>query len=308
MMDALDSQFILDAHTHVWELAVTPQPWITSEAAPAIARDFSLQDLRSLAADAGVHAALLIQSANDDQETATLLRLAARERFVAGVVGWTDLAAPDAARAVELLCSGPDGDKLCGFRHVFQADEAADWLLSPNVARSLALLGSLGLSFDLLVTATELDLALQVVRRHPDVTFVLDHLAKPAVREGAYEPWRTDLVALGEAPNVYTKISGLPTEADWTSWSAGTLRPYFEYALEAFGSERLIFATDWPVCTVAGTYRANVEAQLEFVRQLTAQEQQAVLRDNACRAYRLTTTQRAPGSRSAALHSASGDD
>ena len=194
---------------------------------------------------------MLVQSANDERETADLLRLASSDSFVGGVVGWTDLAADDAEFAIELLRRRQDGDWLCGFRHVFQEGQAAGWLMTPNVKESLELLGQMGLSFDLLLSSTELDEALQVAQRHPGVTFVLDHLAKPNVRDGFREPWRERLVELGRVGNVYAKISGLPAEADWTSWSAKTLRPYFEIALEAFGSERLIFATDWPVCTVA---------------------------------------------------------
>jgi L-fuconolactonase len=279
---------IIDAHTHVWCLADTPQPWITPAQAPAIARDFSLADLRRAAVGTGVTAALLVQSANDLPETRALLGLAAGDPFVAGVVGWVDLARDDAVAALEDLRRADAGRWLRGVRHVFAPGEAAGWLSASAVARSLDLLGTLELSFDLLLSTGEMELALAVARRHPDTIFVLDHLAKPPVRNESLWPWRRRLRALVDLPNVYTKISGLPGEADWEHWTAGTLTPYLEVALEVFGPRRLIFATDWPVCTVAGSYAQVVDAQLGFVAGLSPDERRLVLSENASRAYRLT--------------------
>lgn len=276
---------IIDAHTHIWDLDVTPQPWIEPDAAPALERNFSLGQLKEAASAAGVAQAILVQSVNEAAETERLLIDTQNEPFVAGIVGWVDLAGADGEEAIEHLLAAPGGDRLCGFRHVFAAGEAERWLEDGGVNATLRSLGRLSLSFDLLLRAHELPLALRVARRHPEVTFVLDHLAKPDVRRGELDPWREHIALLAEAPNVYLKISGLPGEADWQRWTPATLAPYFEAALDAFTPDRLIFATDWPVCTVAGSYATVAEAQLELCAGLTEDELRSVLCENARAAY-----------------------
>lgn len=277
----------IDAHTHVWDLALTPQPWIEPEAAPILERSFSLAELRANAEAAGVSQAIIVQTVNEQAETERLLVETHDEPFVAGVVGWTDFTSGDGERLVEDLITGTGGDGLRGFRHVFGAGEADSWLQSGRVNATLRRLGRWQLSFDLLLRVDELPLALWVARRYPEVTFILDHLAKPSVRAGGLDPWRDRLVELARAPNVYAKFSGLPGEADWEDWSTATLAPFFEVALEAFTPDRLIFATDWPVCTVAGSYARVVEAQLSLCAGLTEVERERVLAGNARTAYRL---------------------
>jgi L-fuconolactonase len=284
---------IIDAHTHTWDLQVTPQPWIEPEAAPVLERNFSLQELKSLAQPVGVGSAIVVQSVNEAAETERLLLDAESDGFIAGVVGWADFSSADSEQSIERLLAGPGGKQLRGFRHVFNGDEAEHWFQSSRVNATIRALGRRNLTFDLLVRAHELPLALWVARRHPDVTLVLDHLAKPSVRLHALDPWRRDIAALSKASNVYAKISGLPAEADWTDWTSATLAPYFDAALDAFTPERLIFATDWPVCTVAGSYETVVDAQVELCRGLSQHELDKVLRGNARAAY--GCAQREPG-------------
>jgi L-fuconolactonase len=276
---------MIDAHTHIWDLATTPQPWIPPQAAPALRRDFTLAALRRAARGAGVDQAILVQSVNSAAETAGLLEQGQGEPFVAGVVGWTDLADRAARAAIEGCLDGPGRDLLCGYRHVFEPGEAAGWLGDRSVQTALNLLGALGLAFDLLLRVDELPVAAGAARRHPGTVFVLDHLAKPDVRRGELDRWRRGITELSRQPNAYAKFSGLPAEADWNAWSAADLRPYFEAALTAFGPERLIFATDWPVCTVAGPYASVAAAQLELCAGLTTGEQGWLLGGSAAGAY-----------------------
>ena len=277
---------MIDAHAHVWDLAKTPQPWIPPEAAPVLRRDFALAELHGVALGASVDQAILVQSVNSAPETTGLLRQGEAEPFVAGIVGWTDLADCRARASIESCLDGPGRNLLCGYRHVFEPGQAAAWFGDHYVQPALDLLGALGLAFDLLLRPHELPLAAWVAQRHPGTVFVLDHLAKPHVRLGELDPWRRDILELRRQPNVYAKFSGLPGEADWGAWSIADLRPYFDIALEAFGPQRLIFATDWPVCTLAGTYSSVVAAQLQLCAELTRGEQDQLLGLNAAQAYR----------------------
>lgn len=281
------TEVILDAHAHIWDLEVTPQPWIEPAAAPVLERSFSLEELEAAARPAGVTSAILVQSVNEATETQRLLLGAEDDPFVAGVIGWTDFTDSESEKVIEQLLTGPGGSHLRGFRHVFSSGEADQWMQAGSVNATLRTLARQNLSFDLLLSVEELPLALWLARRHPEVTFILDHLAKPDVRSGLLEPWRGHIDALSQAPNVYAKFSGLPAEANWTAWSATTIAPYFEAALHAFTPDRLIFATDWPVCTVAGTYQTVVEAQTSLCQQLSPAELELVVRGNARDAYRL---------------------
>lgn len=278
---------IVDAHTHIWDLGLTPQPWIEPDAASTLKRNFSLQELKDNASQTSVKQAIVVQTVNELKETERLLLCAESESFIAGVVGWTDFTSPDGEGEIERLLAGPGGNRLLGFRHVFAAGEADQWMYNGQVNATFQTLARLNLSFDLLLREQELPLALSLVRRHPEVTFVLDHLAKPDVRGESFEPWRTYITALAHAPNVHAKFSGLPYEADWRAWSAETLAPFFEIALQVFTSERLIFATDWPVCTVAGSYTKVLDEQVKLCHALTPPEVEMMLGGNARKAYRI---------------------
>lgn len=281
---------LVDAHHHVWDLAVRDQDWITGEALAPLRRSFSLADLRPLAQQAGVTATVLVQTVTVAEETPELLALAAADDLVAGVVGWTDLTAPDITDTLAALRQLPGGDYLVGIRHQVQSEPDPQWLLRPDVLRGLTAVAEAGLAYDLLVLPHQLPAATAAAAQLPGLTFVLDHFAKPPVTAGELEPWGAELRALAALPNTVCKLSGLVTEADWVTWTTADLQPYADTALEAFGPDRLMFGSDWPVCTLAAGYGEVLDAARELTASLSPAEQHALFGGTACRAYALPVT------------------
>jgi len=281
---------LVDAHHHLWDLAVRDQDWITGEDLAPLRRSFSLADLRPLAQEAGVTATVLVQTVTVAEETPEMLALAAGDDLVAGVVGWTDLTAPDIADTLAALRELPGGGHLVGIRHQVQSEPDPQWLLRPDVLRGLTAVAEAGLAYDLLVLPHQLPAAAAAAAELPGLTFVLDHLAKPPVKAGVSEPWGVELRALAALPNTVCKLSGLVTEADWAGWTTADLQPYADTALEAFGPDRLMFGSDWPVCTLAARYREVLDAARELTVGLSTAEQRALFGGTACRAYGLSAT------------------
>jgi L-fuconolactonase len=255
---------IIDAHHHVWDLSVRDQDWITGPQLAPLRRDFTLDDLAPEARAAGVEATVLVQTVTVAEETPELLALAERSDLVAAVVGWTDLTSPDVADTLACLRRLPGGRHLAGIRHQVQGEPDPEWLLRPDVSRGLAALAGAGLVYDLVVLPHQLPGCVKAAHDHPGLTFVLDHLGKPPIASGALEPWRSHVRALADLPNTVCKLSGLVTEADWTTWTVDALRPYADTVLEAFGPERVMFGSDWPVCTLAATYGQVVDTAREL--------------------------------------------
>ncbi|HEX6351318.1 MAG TPA: amidohydrolase family protein [Candidatus Dormibacteraeota bacterium] len=254
---------MIDAHQHFWR----------SIDIPGLERSFLPDDLRPLLAAAGVERTLLVQTRSSLEETRWFLELAAESGFVAGVIGWADLTSPDL---------GEQLDGLVGVRHQVHDEPDPNWLLRPDVIRGLGAVAAAGLPYDLLVRAPQLPAALKVASLRPELTFVVDHLAKPRIADGPRDlEWERGLAALADLPNVFCKLSGLVTEARWSDWTLEDLGPYVERALGWFGPERLIFGSDWPVCTLAGSYQQVLEA----ARSLVADER--VFAANARRVYGL---------------------
>ncbi|MEU7854081.1 amidohydrolase family protein [Nonomuraea sp. NPDC049141] len=272
----------LDAHHHVWDLAVRPHAWLDAEKLAPIRRTFTLDRLAGHAAAAGVSGTVLVQVLPDLAETAEFLALAAESDLVAGVVGWIDLTSPAAA---ETLAGLPGG--LVGVRHGVQAEPDPGWLTRPDVRRGLAAVAAAGLAYDLLTLPRQLPAAIDTVAAMPELTFVLDHLSKPPIASGELEPWVSRIRELAGHPNVYCKLSGMVTEADWASWRVADLRPYAETVLAAFGPERVMFGSDWPVCLLAADYERVVSAADELCAGLSAGERADVFGGTARRAYRL---------------------
>ena len=274
---------IVDAHHHFWDPAHAEYPWMTGELA-AIRRPFGPEDLRPLLAASGVDRTVLVQTRSSLDETRELLATAERTDFVAGVVGWMELAAPDVADTLCELRAGPGGRWLVGVRHQVHDEPDAGWLLRPEVRRGLRAVGEAGLVYDLLVRPRELPAALAVARELPDVRFVIDHLAKPRVRDGADPEWAERLAPFSDLPHVRCKLSGLVTEADWPAWLPDDLAPFFRRALGWFGPERVLFGSDWPVCLLAASYGQVLDA---LERALPASARAAVLGENAVALYGL---------------------
>lgn len=278
---------IVDAHHHVWDLSVRDQEWITGDALAPIRRNFSLANLLPEARAAGVTASVLVQTVTVADETPEFLALAADSDLVAGVVGWTDLTRPDVADALAGLRQLPGGQHLVGIRHQVQGEPDPRWLLRPDVRRGLAAVGAAGLAYDLVVLPRQLPACVEAAREHPGLTFVLDHAGKPPVASGALEPWAAAVRSLAALPNTVCKLSGLVTEADPKTWTTDDLRPYADTVLDAFGPGRLMFGSDWPVCTLAATYGEVIGAARELTDSLSGSERAAVFAGTAARVYRL---------------------
>ncbi len=272
----------VDAHHHVWDLSVRDQDWI-AEGSP-IRRDFTVADLAPEARAAGVDRTVLVQTVTVPEETPEFLALAAAHDLIGGVVGWTDLTRPDVADELARLRELPGGQYLKGIRHQVQGEPDPQWLLRADVRRGLAAVADAGLVYDLVVLPHQLPACAKAAEDHPDLTFVLDHLGKPPIASGAREPWATAVRTLADRPNTVCKLSGMVTEADPASWTVDDLRPYAEVVLDAFGPDRLMFGSDWPVCTLAATYAEVLDA----ARELTAPaDRTRIFETTATRVYDL---------------------
>lgn len=271
----------IDAHQHFWRYRPETHAWITDALAP-LKRDFLPADLEPLLGAGGFSGCVAVQASQSLDETRFLLDLAARHAFVRAVVGWVDLVSPDLESQLERFCGDP---RFRGVRHIAQDEPDDRWLARPDVVRGIGALRRHGLTYDVLVFARQLPAAIELVRQLPDQPFVVDHLAKPEVRAGRLEPWRTDLRALAAHENVLCKLSGLVTEAAWDTWSAESLDPYLETALECFGPGRLMIGSDWPVCLLAGNYARVTGLATDFIATLSADEQAAILGANAQHFY-----------------------
>jgi len=285
----------VDAHHHLWDPARADYPWMTEELA-AIRRPFGPEDLAAATATAAIDATVIVQTRASVEETQEFLATAAQTAVIAGVVGWADLTAPDIADAIARLRTRPGGDRLVGIRHQVHDEVDADWLRRPDVRRGIREVGRASLVYDLLVRTRELPAAVDTVRALDDVRFVVDHLAKPPIRDGpaAVADWERAFRPLGELPNATAKVSGLVTEANWTSWTADDLVRPVQVAAETLGPDRLLFGSDWPVCLLAADYgRVAAAAETALERAgLSPAEREAVFGPNAVRIYGLAVTRR----------------
>jgi L-fuconolactonase len=270
----------IDAHQHFWSLARGDYGWLTPALAP-IHRDFGPSDLHPILSRHGIDATILVQAAPTEAETRYLLSVAATTPFIAGVVGWVDLEAPDAAMRIARLAGE---DLLVGIRPMVQDIPDDGWLLREQLTPAFAALARHRLVFDALVLPRHLAPLLRVVRRHPDLRFVIDHLAKPPVAGGALAPWDRDIAALARQPNVACKLSGLVTEAA-PDWSVDDLRPYADHVLACFGPDRVLWGSDWPVVQLAGGYEAWWQATGALLASLPPAGRAAVLGGNSRRIY-----------------------
>jgi L-fuconolactonase len=271
---------IVDAHHHLWDTRRASYPWMTDDVA-AIRRPFLPADLEPVLRETGVDGTVVVQARMDLDETRELLELAAATDFVLGVVGWVDLADPDVGAVLRELAH----PRLVGIRHQVHDEPDAGWLRRTEVLRGLRAVADAGLVYDLLVRTRELAAACEAVASLPELTFVVDHVAKPPVASGEAAAWAEQLAALSELPNVSCKLSGLVTEADWKGWTAAGLTPYLRRALGWFGADRCLFGSDWPVCLLAASY-ADVLSLVQGA--LHEDERAAVLAGTASRVYGLT--------------------
>jgi L-fuconolactonase len=278
----------VDSHHHLWDLSRRPQPWTAAPGFAAIRRTFAVDDLALAVAGTGVGRTVLVQVLNDSGETRDLLAMAATSDLIAGVVGWVDLADPAVAERLA------DLDGLVGVRQQLQAEPDPEaWLARPAVRRGLRVLARAGLAYDLMIRPAQYGVAARTVKDHPDLTFVLDHLGKPPIAEGPIQPWAAGIRTLARFPNLYCKLSGMVTVAHHTRWTVADMRPYADVALEAFGPDRVMFGSDWPVCLLAASYERVVTLVEELTAGLTATERDGVFGGTATAVYGLAATRSA---------------
>src|SRR5579871_676182 len=273
----------IDAHHHLWRYSAAEYGWI-DESMSALQRDFLPKDLVAVMASAGVDGAVTVQARQTLEETRWLLGLADECAAIRGVVGWAPIAGEDFPGVMEEFA---DREKLKGLRHVIQGEKDENYILREDFSSGIrAMLGS-GLVYDILIYERHLPQTIEFVDRHPEQVFVLDHVAKPMIREGLMEPWAARMRELGKRENVWCKVSGMVTEADWAGWSSEGLRPYLDVVVEAFGVTRLMAGSDWPVCLVASEYGRWFEVLREYFRGFSETERDAVFGGAATEVYQL---------------------
>ncbi|MFF3916465.1 amidohydrolase family protein [Streptomyces sp. NPDC001852] len=282
---------IVDAHHHLWDLGRRPQPWLDDPALTTIRRTFAPDGLRSAAtrtiAGRSLHRTVAVQCIPDVPETEDLLALTEREPLIGAVVGWADLTSPAIGDLLDGLLAGPGGTYLRSLRHLVQGETDPGWLQRPDVERGLAAARDRGLRYDVLVRSHQLDQAIRLAERFPDLPQVLDHAGKPSIADGDLADWTRRMGLLAAHPHVVCKVSGLITEADHDRWTTADIRPVWDVLLSSFGPDRLMFGSDWPVANLAGGWNRWAATVDDLLDGCSATEIHAVLAGTATAFYRL---------------------
>lgn len=273
----------LDSHQHFWSYSAAGYPWIPPGS--PLHRDWLPEDLAPLLASVGLDGCIAVQARQSLEESRWLLELAERAPIIKGVVGWVDLRGESLGRELAELAELAPHPKFVGVRHVVQDEPDDRFLLGEDFQRGIGQLAAHGLTYDLLIYPRQLPAAIELVGRFPNQPFVLDHIAKPPIKEGALSPWCEQIRELAQAPNVMCKVSGMVTEADHGRWQPSDFRQYLDVVLEAFGAERLMFGSDWPVCLLAAGYGEVHRLATNFAAQLSPEEREAFFGGNAARFY-----------------------
>jgi len=275
---------VIDAHHHFWNYNPAEYGWI-DDGKKILRRDLGPTDLQAAIAPADVNGVISVQARQTIEETDWLLGLANQHDFIRGVVGWAPLIDVDLRNHLDRW---EGRQKLLGLRHVLQDEPDDNYMLRADFDRGIALLKEYELVYDILIFERQLPGSIELVDRHPELTFILDHVAKPKIAAGEMEPWRGHIRELARRPNVYCKISGMTTEADWSRWTPAQLQPYFDTVLDAFGPRRLMFGSDWPVSLLASSYLKWVQTVREWTATLSISENERIWGETASEAYRLT--------------------
>jgi len=274
---------MIDAHQHFWQVGRFDYPWMSSDLG-ILYHDYLPAELGPELHANGIDQTVLVQASNSVAESRWLLNLADENNFIAGVVGWVDLRNTDPGSQLAELTAHP---KFKGVRHLVESEPPDDWLTQPSVINGLRRLAELELTYDLLVHTRHLRHVKTVAEQCPDLRMVIDHLAKPPIASGEFDEWLRELEPLAAYPNMYCKLSGLVTEANWNSWTTEDLRPYVERALELFGPQRLIFGSDHPVCLLAASYTRVLESFQEILSHIGNADRNMIFAENARTFYRL---------------------
>ena len=273
----------IDAHQHFWKYDPARDQWI-NESMSAIQRDFFPEDLQPRLQQNGIDGCIAVQSDQSMHENYFQLKNAMNYDFIKGIVGWVDLQSRDVD---DHLCYYKQFNKMKGFRHVLQGESQRDFMLQPDFTRGIGLLKKYNFTYDLLVHADQLGYTKDFVALFPDQPFVLDHIGKPLIKEKEISTWKKNIIALAKHENVYCKVSGMITEADWHTWQRSDFIPYLDIIVESFGIKRLMFGSDWPVCLVAGTYEKMLGIVTDYFSSFSENEQRLFFGGNAVNFYNL---------------------
>ncbi|AXP80029.1 Amidohydrolase [Mariniflexile rhizosphaerae] len=274
---------IIDSHQHFWKYEPVKHAWI-DDAMAAIRKDFMPSDLKQVYKENGIEGCVAVEADQTPAETNFLLSLAAENDFIKGVVGWVDLRANDIEAKLEAYTGK---EKLKGFRHVVQGEPDHNFLLRSNFLRGISSLEKHNYTYDILIFPHQLGATLEFVKKFPNQKFVIDHIAKPYIKDGFFDGWATLMQEIAKQEHVYCKLSGMITEADYKSWTAEQIQPYMDLVLEAFGTDRLLYGSDWPVCLVAGNYSKVKELTTNFISKLSTHEKNNIMGNNAIKFYNL---------------------
>lgn len=276
----------IDSHQHFWKYHPAHQVWMT-DAMAVLRRDYLPEELKPLLEAIQFDGTIAVQARQMVEETEWLLELSDKHDFIKGVVGWVDLRSPKLREQLEMYAKHP---KLVGVRHVVHDEPDDHFMLLPEFRRGLAQLREFGLTYDLLLFPKHLPVAVKLVTGFPDQPFVLDHIAKPDIREGQVSPWREDLERLAEFPNVFCKLSGLVTEAKWKQWQPEDFHRHLDIVIETFGANRVMIGSDWPVCTLSGDYASTMRIVIDYAQQFSARVRDDILGGNGARFYHINRT------------------
>jgi L-fuconolactonase len=273
----------IDAHQHFWKYNEVRDSWITDDMA-VIQRNFLPEDFRPLLPINNLDGSVVVQSDQSKEENIFQLANGLQHDFIKGVVGWVDLEADDVS---DHLAHYQEFKKMKGFRHVLQGEKQRDYMLRPNFKRGIGKLKEYGYTYDILIHTDQLKYTIDFVSSFPEQPFVLDHLAKPLIKDRQIDSWKKEIEILASFENVYCKVSGMVTEADWKNWTSDDFTPYLDVVANSFGAKRLLFGSDWPVCLVAASYQQVFELARDYFSKYSKDEQELIFGTNAVRFYNL---------------------
>lgn len=274
---------VVDSHQHFWIYEAEKHAWIDDDM-KVIRKNFLPENLKIVYQENNIDGCVAVQADQTLAETDFLLDLAEKNDFIKGIVGWIDLRAANIDEVLNQYSAFP---KLKGFRHVVQGEADHNFMLRPDFLNGIAALEKYNFTYDILIFPHQLGAALELIRHFPNQKFVIDHIAKPYIKDGFYDGWTSLMKAISEYPNVYCKLSGMTTEADYNNWTPEQIEPYMQLVLEAFGANRILFGSDWPVCLVAGNYTKTKKLVTNFIAKLSSEEQAAIMGGNAIEFYNL---------------------
>lgn len=272
----------IDSHQHFWKYNPVRDAWI-DDSMHVIRRNFLPEDLEPIFKKNVVDGCVAIQADQSEEETKFLLKCAKQNSFIKGVVGWLDLKADNVE---ERLSFYSKNSIFKGVRHIVQA-EADSFMLHEDFQNGISKLEQFNLIYDILIFPPQLDATITLVNKYPNQKFVVDHMAKPFIKEGKINQWKAKIIELAKAPNVYCKISGMTTEADWTTWITSDFNPYFDVIFKAFGTNRVLYGSDWPVCLLSSTYKEQLSVVENYIAKFSQKEKEAIMGRNAIEFYNL---------------------